>query len=482
MIVKKRKSFFLLLFPFLIFHFFLLSKTPPLIFEEMLAFPWFIEKGLIFYRDVAIMYSPGVFYLLWAFYHIFGFSLSSLQAIGFIFTVLTDVAFFYVCRQLFRSKIITALVMFFYIFWHPMIEGKLVWFEMLLSPLLLMAFVHMRKFLKEEKKPDLLKSGFFFALSFLIKQTVAWSFLFSAIFIFLFIPGRLTKRFLYIQYFMLFPVIAFVVLITVMFYADVQQYFLFWTTWVPFHVYAKSGYYVLRPRRPDISPLSSLFFLAGFTLFVTLLQKSLRRNRFREIFFTSGWVAATLLFAYPRWGLFHLTPALLFISIHLGYLLEIFFRFSQRNVFRTFVSMGLIIVFVLTSQQIKYFWYVKNPIRINTSQADVALREAVHREIGEAPFFSLEIGPLLYFELGRGPYVLPWIPVVPGFNLLPELEQQILDGIERQKIPYVVHIQINGISFEEISDLSKKFRSYVLSHYRRKQTKEGTIVEIYERF
>lgn len=471
--IKKCAGWFTLFVILLGVHQLELSETSFQVFEEMLALPWLIEKGLRLYRDVVSMYPPGAFYILTGFYRMFNYSLASLRVFQSILAVVTDAALLYVCYTMFRSKIRTVIIFGFYMLWHPMLEGTLVWFDTITTPFLLMAYIKIWKYLHSDNKVDLLPGGLFLACALFIKQTTAWILVYSLLFL-LFLPEKkFGERIRSISHLLLLPVLSVASFLTYMFSIGEFQNLLFWLLWVLFHVFGTSGHFILRPRRPDVIPLAGLAVVIVGAVLSGFVGNREKKDRTAMIF-TLGWISAVLFLAYPRWALFHVAPSLPFISILLGYL--------WKKSARTAACAVIVIIFVLTLRESGVFWQKTNPVRREVDQKyTVDLSTTVNKEIGSSAFYSTENVRLVYFALRRMPVILPWIPITPMLDLLPELEGKLIDDIETKKIPYIVSMKLENHWFTDNTDISKRFRAYVLSHYRRRPVASDTMVEIYER-
>ena len=475
--MKDILTWILLLVSTLLAHAFILSKTPFLFFKDMMVYPWLVDQGLMVYKDIALMYMPGIVFILLPYFRIFGFSIASLATFDLILIFLTDILLVYACYKIFRSLAITICVVGFYLLWQPLMDGKLLWFETALTPLLLLAFLEEVLYVRTKKNAHLVLSGVCIAFALFIKQNTVWAALITTPYVLYRVSGLSKWSLRSLLYITTPTAVILVILVVMLLTTHVLKDFLFWALWVPL-VYLQR--YTLLPTESEIRLLLPLFLLVTISIIFTIRSHTTKPWR-TIVHLTTLWLVGAVLFAYPRFGLFHLQVALPFVALHFGYLIICILR-EKRRYIQICMLCGMSVIFFLTYQQVKYFWMIKNPsIETRTDADEARLADAIERRIGKAQFFSLEYTELLYFTLRRGPYVLPWMSIGPWLNQLPDFDKKLITGIEEKNIPYIISVPFRRTANAADQSLSNNFRSYIFTYYRLSALLSDTILEVYER-
>ncbi len=141
---------------------------------EMLAWPFFILKGWLPYKDFAMVHTPLLVLDIALFNKIFGLGAVQLKIYGWILIALTDLTLFYVAKKLWSAKV-ALLSLLFFIPLQILYDGNGIWFDYALSIWGLLAL-----YLLLSKR--YLAAGVVWALAFLTKQTAVW-FLFPISFV-----------------------------------------------------------------------------------------------------------------------------------------------------------------------------------------------------------------------------------------------------------------------------------------------------------
>src|SRR3990167_10635934 len=85
-------------------HLFFLISLSFTAWPEILAWPYFILKGWLPYRDFAMVHTPLLVLDLALFSKIFGIGAMQLKIYAWALIVLTDLTLFYVTRRLWNAK------------------------------------------------------------------------------------------------------------------------------------------------------------------------------------------------------------------------------------------------------------------------------------------------------------------------------------------------------------------------------------------
>ncbi|PJE69384.1 hypothetical protein COU96_00030, partial [Candidatus Shapirobacteria bacterium CG10_big_fil_rev_8_21_14_0_10_38_14] len=99
----------------------------------MILWPYFILKGLLPYRDIAMAHNPLLIFDLAIFYKIFGISLFNLKIYTWVLILLTDLLIYWVAKKITKREKVALLSLAFYVLWQPFFEGNGVWFDLVLA-------------------------------------------------------------------------------------------------------------------------------------------------------------------------------------------------------------------------------------------------------------------------------------------------------------------------------------------------------------
>lgn len=458
----KRTGDILLLVILLLLHFWILGKTKFIVFEEMFSYGWFIKKGLTLYRDVGVMYPPGSFYFLYIVYSIFGFTFSTFQGMVYALVVLTDVLIFFIAQSWFGSRLITVVILLFYFMWHVMMDGKILWFETMVTPALLLALYFFWKYTVEHKRASLIISGIFFSAALFFKQPSVYSLVATILFVLLQWRKSLTNKIISIGYLLLIPIVSVIGVAIIFLSQGLLKNVLYWLWFVPINVYARHGYYLLRPRRPDLYAILPVLLIVLIGLILSVRIRHASRLRLLVL-----WGIAVSLFAYPRWGNFHLLPFLAVGSLIFG---ENIKHIVQARMTRLIKILVLVIfvgtVFTLSARELKHFFVNVNPKIVEYSPQHFALLAKKIRETtGNSRVYSFENVHLVYFMLNDAPVVLPWFSVSPILEMMPELQNRLVSELEDGRVDYLVYFPYGNESLADDRSIPPVFKQLVEKRY-----------------
>lgn len=325
----------------------------------MLNWPFWVAQGWLPYRDIAIVHTPLLILVLEKFYQIFGWSTQTLVLFAWI--ILLTSAWLV-------KKIAGWWAAFVFLFLAFSFEGYTVWFETLLTPLLLAVYLLI-------KRQKIFLAGLFFGLALITKQTVLYAF--PAV-LFLFWAQRESLRSLLRFCFGVVLVVIFLFLWLAR--LAVTSDFLHWAVQFVFAKAESSGFLLL-PHLKQWVVLGVMFALAFIAS---------RRNRS-----AFAWMLFTTLFAFPRFGYFHLLPALAFFAVVSA---------SQKKFLLASVIVSLL-VFVKTVQFTHPF--------VDQNALDQTAWLTEHYP--GSSLFVLNGPDQLYFLTGKVPAVRPWVPQLPWY-------------------------------------------------------------------
>lgn len=363
-------------------HLFFLLNTKFTAWPEMLAWPYFILKGWLPYRDIAIAHTPLLILDLTLFYKIFGVGVWQIKAYSWLLILATDLIVFFVARKLTNLKTAVISLMFF-IPLQIFYEGNGIWFDYAVAPLALLSFY----FIKEKRY---LLAGLLWGLAFFTKQTAFW-----------FLPGVVFlfwgKDFIYkFKEFLCGTLTVYAVVFVSFFLMGILPDFLFWAFRYGIGTLPMASGQIALP-----SIKQALIALAPFLILLIGIRKD-----WKIYLPVILWAILGIAGACPRWELFHFQPALPFLAIGAA-LIFTGLKKTQKLFLGVFTAYFLFL-FLLLGRQVVKDWHQSDrflePSVIKTAQTIKSLTDKGDR------IFVLNTWDNLYALSDRLPSVKPWIP------------------------------------------------------------------------
>lgn len=411
MVLKK-----LLIFTFLIFvHLLILLKIQFIAWPEMLSYPYLLERGYLIYKDIINPYPPLLPFLLQIYYKIIGLNLFSLKLFTLVLIVLTDILLFLVVKKIFnfRQAILTLAI---FILLQSSLEGNGLWFDLAISPLLIISYYLSYKIIKSPHNRLVLifLVGLTLGLAFLVKQTSGFIILSLA-----FLFRRKITAFLTYSLAVLTP-LALVSLI--MLRSGIYNDYLFWVYKYPFE-HIRSPGFLLYPTIKQSAVLILLLIPPACT--ILRYKNDSRISPILFLFFP------LLLFAFPRFSYFHLQPVLAFISISAAYALQKLVKEKKLIIAAGYLS-AVLLIFVyfflkLANQEPRFF--DKNTLKIAS---------VLHNKLsgkGYIYFYNLSSE---YFVMADLLPAKPWVDTFPWYLEVNGLQDKIVSKLKQDNIEYVV--------------------------------------------
>jgi len=396
---------------------------------EMLNWPYLLLKGVLPYRDVAVVHTPLLLLKLAAYYKIFGVGVIQLQIFTWILILLTDVLIFYVVRKIWNEKTAIFTILSFSIL-QVFFEGNGLWFDLFMSFFILIAFFFIQK-------KNYFLVGVFWALAFASKQTAFWfliPILFSKINIKKFLIG-------------VSPILLLLLL----------PGFYHWAI--------EFGIFVLPRATGQIQPpsLKSLM-VVGFVFSVFIFQlvryKKIKQNLI-------PWAFAGILGAYPRFEYFHLQPAVPYLAMMVGLV------FSDFNRLDKYLKIGFALYLVGIIYLMANF-FVRNfneGIRFYDQDVkDVVSYVKTNTTPGEK-IFVLNWWDNLYPLTGTIPAVTLLVPQLSWY--------QNLEGIQEKEVSDLALSKPRIILFQDYTESGlssyrpEKLYGYIIANYKLKEKVDG---------
>lgn len=303
-----RLKFFLIVFVVLIFiisiQLFLLFNSRFTVWPEMILYPWLMNHDYLLYRDIINPYFPLLSIILDFYFKIAGVSVINLKILTYTVIVFCDLVVFWVSWKLSKNLSKSLLAVFIYILLQYSLGGNGLWFELFLSPFLVLSIYGLQS---EVKKPfPYFGYGIFLMVAILIKQNTAL-FLFPAIFFL--ISTKNHKGLIY------FLVSGFLGVLFLSFYLSINNLwidFYRWALLLPLSYGSQNGFVLLPTKKQFL-----LIFILNLPVIVFLLKKNILCSK--KIYWASCFLLATF-FAFPRYEDFHLQTILSLSAIFTIYL------------------------------------------------------------------------------------------------------------------------------------------------------------------
>lgn len=457
---KKWAISFLVIY---LLHLFILSRTVFLVWPEMFMYPWLIHKGLVLYRDWLAVYTPGVPYLFNFFYSLLGYYPSSLTIIAYGLITISDLMLFTVAVKIFRKWLTVICVYLFYILWHPIFEGNSIWFDSFLLPLTLLIFYLLTQYFKRQSDRLVAIVSICLSISFLFKQTSLWVFAVAVLFIAFANIQNVSRLLRHLLILVAIPAAIYGGLTLIYNYFGLAKQFLYWSVYYPLFFVGKNQYYQLAPSLPELKMIFPVYFLAGLTGILLLIYRK-KYARLAEAWLAIFLTVALSFLAYPRWGLFHLAPALGMAAITIGYLVDLSSRFKQTS--KLIFSALILILLLVSISSFKYFYNVRSRgADTNFHNEMKNLAQTVSQNVNSAPFYVFGNYDYLYYYLDRKPEILPWIQLLPVLAETPGVQQDLIKSLETKQIQYIAYFpyHTDKVFYEDY--VPQRLWTYIFSKY-----------------
>ncbi len=426
-VLTRYKADIGIIFLALSIHLWYLTHTTFVDWPEMLLYPWFLTKGLVYYRDVVLAYVPGAYYLLHGLYSVIGYSVLSERMIAYGFIFMTDILVYVTARRLTKSLWPSAMALFFFVLWQPIFSGNTIWYETILAPVYLVAYLYALRYVEKPTFRTILSVGITLAIATLIKQTAVWPLAAMCLFVCIAHPQK--KQGL---------VHAFVIgSLTIIAQLAVWGYFAlvgagrdygFWVFGFLFNLSQGTSMYALAPTRGDI-----ILMLPALLPMVLLTFLRPKKEGWLLIFFTG----AVFLAGLPRWGLHRLQPMLAFISVGFA-LAGAAVIHSKRYLVIGIIALCLVVLGSWRSFQV--FITLRDPMQPTFFDGEYQQLVSYMGEHAPGDMYVLGNYDYLYFGRNEKPQVLPWVPLFPWNGRVQGIEERLIASIEEHEVPYILFV------------------------------------------
>ncbi len=435
-------------------HLAYLLRTTFVDWPEMLVYPWFLTRGLLYYRDVVLAYVPGAYYFLYALYSVLGFSPISERVIayGLIFT--TDLLVYAVARVVTGKTLPALAALGFFVFWQPIFSGNTIWYETILAPLYLGVYLVTLRYITKPSQEIAIYLGLLLAAASLIKQTAVWPI--AAISLFLFFSGK--KRAVGFKHACIvgaLPVAANLLVWGYFAVLGAGREYGFWAYGFLLGLTKADSYYILLPARNEIALIVPAF--------VPVVWLSLRKHM-RESLLLMMLLFALVAAGLPRWGLHRLQPVLAFASVGFGMYLTHLIAEKRRKLFIAGV-VTLLVTAALSWRSFRVFITLRDPMQPTFFSGTYSrLLEFVKRET-RGDLFVYGNYDYLYFGLNARPVALPWVPLFPWNAEVAGMQRRIITALDDNRVPYVLYIPYHPASGYYLDYRPVELDTYIAESY-----------------
>ncbi len=397
----SRKTHFFLPLILLFIHLILLINLRFEAWPEMLVYPYLMNRGFLLYRDIINPYPPLLNGFLSLVFTLVPISINNLKVITWLIILFSDLLIYLIAKKRYGSTSALIALAFFIVF-QPLLDGNGLWFDLALVPLLLLAFNR--------------QSTLALTISFFIKQSVIWL---LPLFI------RQWKKLL--LFFLILSISSFIPFLILGIHRD----YWFWSWRFPFTIFP------FMPGHKDFGNIR-LWVLAvlPFMLPIYLWFKknsTIKLSAHEPIV----WCLLSFPFIFPRFGLFHLQPALAFAALSVARsvkklpLIEI-----PRNHWLKFFAVTFsLLASLMWIRHIRLYWH--QSVRFFEPEIIAAASKLQQFTNAYQPILFLNSPAQLMVLTNRLP-ARPWADTFPWYLELPHFQSQLLDSYRQQNVQGVI--------------------------------------------
>ncbi len=454
----------------LIFHLFLLINTHFTVWPETLLYPYFLNSGLKLYKDIINPYLPLLSFILLFWFKLAGFSLINLKILTWGTIIVADFLIFFVAKKIFKNtkKALLSLVVF--IIFQTVYDGNQPWFDLFSTPFLIIYFYFLLKLLSQRKTKYAFFSGTFLGLVFFIKQAAIWLAL-----PFFWLCLKQKKNLIKNLLSFLLPSVIIFSLFSILFISQkIFVDFWFWGFKYTFTIFPKMPGHHLYPSLKQLS-----LYFPPFVLLIFLATLNIRKtppHSKKIITLTLVFTLLSLMFCLPRWGVFHLQPAVAFLSLLAP---PAIFAFKKKQGFLKIFSSFLFVLFLLNTAILGYRKIILNWHKTerffdpNTQEIAHWIKE---NTLETDRIFVFNSEENIYFLSKRLP-PQPWAINFPWYLELPGLQERIIQGLKLEKPKYIIFQPfLSGEKFEVGSYQPTLLTEYIFSNYKKVKEFEIAII------
>ena len=412
----------MLLLPLLLLaHLLLLINTRFTLWPEMVIYPYLFNNHFSLYSDIITNYPPLFIYFLTFWTRVFGYQPINLQILTYLIITVIDLLIFVVANRLF-GKVAAYFSLSFFVILSLSFGINGLWFDLVVTPFILVSLLFFPTSVIKFSSKALFFSILPLTVAFFIKQQVIWLiFWYLVIFSFKF---RKQLRFLFHQILIaLAPLAILTALCLFFFYQKNLLYeYIFWIFRFPLLLVPPGAGYHITPTFRQLLPVVALF---GF--FVPAFSK--KKSKINLILLVSFILIA---FAY-RFDYFHLIPSLAVLSLTFPDNLKSLKK--SKLAIRSIFALSLIFLIVFTIRYLKNNW-TQDVRFFEKDIAGAALTLSKITNPDDAVY--IQNGPDQILALSNRLPSKPWADEFPWYLEIPDLQEKVVNGIEKQDPKFII--------------------------------------------
>jgi hypothetical protein len=446
-------------------HIGLLVKLRFTVWPEMVMFPWLLDHGFELYRDLINPYWPGLTWLLWGWFKVWGFGFGQLKILTWLVILVTDGLVYGLTVRLSGKKWAGLVALAFFVFWQPVLEGNGLWHDIVLTLVLLLALcVLSLKFKiqnsKLQFKVNNLKfwlAGMLLGVMVMVKQSAGW-YLFAASFAAILelriknyesrgeggpvldfartMIGKLVSLWL--------PAVVMAVGVGVWFWVKgLGDDWWWWTVKLPLGMAGRLPGHELVPTGRQLAVVG-VVTLPLIGLLISNLKSQISKLQFKSqnwntsVYLWLFWVASLGL-AYPRFGFFHLQPWLGVTAVMVGYLVSrIKYQVLWGKLGR-WGLMGLTSVWLIGAVGI-WGWFLRGNWHGEDrfgERSVYQLADYVKENYADRRMMVFNAPQLVYFLTNKLP-PKPWADNFSWFMEVPGVQERMVEGMKEEEVTVVI--------------------------------------------
>lgn len=437
----------------LLVHLILLLNTRFTLWPEMVVYPYLINNGYFLYRDIINPYPPLLTSFLALFSRIFGYQPLPYQILTWLVVMATDLLIFQISKKIFKKPYLALISLLFFATLSLPFSVNGLWFDLIQTPLILVAFFYFYKFLQKANGgfDNLFWAMLSLSAAFFIKQQVILLFpWFLAVTIFKF--RRRTDVLIKLPLLFVPSLILLIGYMMIFWQQKTLADFLFWTIHFPFVISPKMPGYLMLPTIHQLAIVTFLFLL--FTpIFLTRKQGS-------ELILATALIL--LLFTYPRFDYFHLIPSIAILSLMFGENIKVVF--GTKMIAQVLLILSLISLTVFTTRFFIKNWHQE--IRFfekSIIEAAISFGEMSKR----ADRVYVQNGPDQILPLSKRLPIKPWADEFPWYLEIEGIQERIVRSLQVQRPKYLIYKPYDsGPKYQIGAYQPQKITNYLEENYQ----------------
>lgn len=443
-----KKKIYIFLFLILSFHLLILSLLQFTAWPEMVSFPYFINSGFVLYKDLVHAYPPLLVSILAVLYKTFGYGIWVLKFLAWGSFLVNDILIFILLKKFTKNINLSLSGVLVYAILQPVLEGNMVWPDLLIIPFLLLTFLFLfnRKYFF---------AGISIGLAILIKQTGIFYIGISGIWLLVYERKNLKNILNYVSGILIITLPFLILLIR----QNALNDFVNWTIIYPSKYWTKfPGYVQLFPTLRENIILLVLVLPLAF-----LIIKSSKKIFSDKIFLLLfGFLLAGIAGVYPRFSFFHLQSGLAFFVILIFYLV------AKARMNYKYLLIIPVLILIINFKSLTFggnrFW-----------NEDLILGQKIESETASnRPIYLLGLNSDLYTFSNRLPNK-PWLDNFGWYLEIPNVQESVIKSfMENPPSTIFWRIPDSGNWYDIGSYQPKLITDYIMKNYKKvKEIQKG---------